>query len=489
MAAPPKPWERQGHLRNNTGLPFDQDAFSQHVNQQSTTAWSNASSRGMSRPTGAVRRAPPPLPSRTSQQGSLMSSSPLNRYGYGGMGLGSYGGTGYGTYGGMYGGLGGMYSGYGGSMYGGYGRPMGLGDTNDTYSRFVQQAEESSRPAFQSIESIVQAFASVSMMLESTFHTVYNSFRAVLGVAEHFSRLKIHLAKIFSALALFRLLKYVYRRLLVLLRLRTPEFAEEVWKEAESQAAEGTLALLPKGRQHKAPSWPIFMFFAVVVGGPYIIWKLLSSSEDEAEVPAWASGDEDHVVARAEYDFDRDSEKELSFHSGDILNLAPKELQPRVRGWLLASLQGEKIGLVPANYIKILGKRKGQRHTESEQQQVNALKLTQSGKSAVPTHRPNTREPRGAVQRPDGESSAMGLSPALSGGFQEDFLSSADTAGAGNAVSTQLPASTELEADFVFNDDSVKDSNSLTRDEKQGDFVGFDDDYWPSSNMKNKEKG
>lgn len=39
--------------------------------------------------------------------------------------------------------------------------------------RFIQLAENSSRQAFQSIESIVHAFGSVSMMLESTYHALY----------------------------------------------------------------------------------------------------------------------------------------------------------------------------------------------------------------------------------------------------------------------------------------------------------------------------
>lgn len=42
---------------------------------------------------------------------------------------------------------------------------------------------------------------------------------------------------------------------------------------------------------------------------------------------------------------------------GEILRVAPKEEQPRVRGWLLASTQdGTKIGLVPINYVKIVGR-------------------------------------------------------------------------------------------------------------------------------------
>ncbi|KAB0354120.1 hypothetical protein FD755_023183, partial [Muntiacus reevesi] len=79
----------------------------------------------------------------------------------------------------------------------------------------------------------------------------------------------------------------------------------------------------------------------------------------------WASGEDDHVVARAEYDFVAVSEEEISFRAGDMLNLALKEQQPRVRGWLLASLDGQTTGLIPANYVKILGKRRGRKTVES----------------------------------------------------------------------------------------------------------------------------
>lgn len=38
----------------------------------------------------------------------------------------------------------------------------------------------------------------------------------------------------------------------------------------------------------------------------------------------WASGEDDHVVARAEYDFTAASQEELSMQAGEMLNLAPK---------------------------------------------------------------------------------------------------------------------------------------------------------------------
>lgn len=36
-----------------------------------------------------------------------------------------------------------------------------------------------------------------------------------------------------------------------------------------------------------------------------------------------------------------------------------------MRGWLLASLDGQTTGLIPANYVKILGKRRGRKTIES----------------------------------------------------------------------------------------------------------------------------
>lgn len=43
-----------------------------------------------------------------------------------------------------------------------------------------------------------------------------SSFRAVLGVAEHFGRMKSHFAQIFSALAVVRTLRWLHRKLLYL---------------------------------------------------------------------------------------------------------------------------------------------------------------------------------------------------------------------------------------------------------------------------------
>ncbi|XP_054885105.1 peroxisome biogenesis factor 13 [Poeciliopsis prolifica] len=345
---PPKPWERR--------IP---GAISAPLNYRSADI--GLAAVGPSTPAGppVLTRMAPPVPPRPMQQSYRPSynsfTSAYSPYGssiYGGYNPYSYGGGGYGG---------------GGYGLGGYSRFPHAEEVAP--SRFVQQAEESSRGAFQSIESIVQAFASVSMMLDATFSAVYNSFRAVLDVANHLTRLRAHLTRVLSAFALVRTLRYLYRRLKRLLGRGTDADVEDLWADSTTDALATALprAFGAAAEEQSVKSWPIFLFFAVVLGGPYLIWKLLSSTAgSEESATNWASGEDDHVVARAEYDFTASSEEEVSLRAGDMLNLAPKELQPRVRGWLLASVDGQTTGLVPANYVKILGKRRGRKHAEME---------------------------------------------------------------------------------------------------------------------------
>ncbi|NXM76887.1 PEX13 protein, partial [Serilophus lunatus] len=352
---PPKPWESRR-------LPGTAPAF------QSADLGDNLLPRPGQPP---VARIPPPILPRPSQQtgaSSLSTYRPAYSTSFS-PGYGSYGTSFYGSY---------SPYGYG---YGGLGYNRFCADGIPP-SRFVQQAEESSRGAFQSIESIVHAFASVSMMMDATFSAVYNSFRAVLDVANHFSRLKVHFTKVFSAFALVRTIRYLYQRLQRLLGLHTSSENEDLWAESEGSVARVSL----EDKVGKsAKSWPIFLFFAVIMGGPYLIWKLLSTDSDEKTVSSWASGEDDHVVGRAEYDFRALSEEEISFRAGDMLRLAPKEKQPKIRGWLLASYNGQTTGLVPANYIKILGKRRGRRTADLERivEQQPAFPST-AGRGATP---------------------------------------------------------------------------------------------------------
>lgn len=71
----------------------------------------------------------------------------------------------------------------------------------------------------------------------------------------------------------------------------------------------------------------------------------------------WASGESEHFIAEVQYGFDAGSDRELNLKAGQTIRLAPSKFQPQnLRGWALAS-DGSRIGLVPLNYIKVLGKR------------------------------------------------------------------------------------------------------------------------------------
>lgn len=253
------------------------------------------------------------------------------------------GGYGYRPYGGMGGAYGGMGGAYGGG--GGYG-------TVD--SPFLQQAEESTRSAFQSVESVVGAVSSISAMLESTYFAVHSCFRAILGVAQHFTRLRNYVFGIISAIALLHRLRYWLRKLLRLLRLRRNverQQEEEVWEESALEQ-DRSLWLAASTSQNRI--WPAVLFFSIVFGVPWLLWRLLSalsSVKHVSSTDSWSEEtDQAPVVARALYDFAPQREDELAFSAGDELVLAPRQLQS---GWVLAG-KDRRSGLIPVNYIRIL---------------------------------------------------------------------------------------------------------------------------------------
>ncbi|XP_050356182.1 probable peroxisomal membrane protein PEX13 [Nymphalis io] len=315
---------------------------------------------------------PPVLPPRPDY--SMQPSYGMNSgYGYGGMG-GSYG-MGYG--GGGYG-----YSGMGGGYGMGMGMGMGMGGMNsyggfnrygpmygDIESRFIQMAEDSSRPAFDSIQSVVNAVGSIAMMLENTFFALTSSFRAILGVAENFGRLRSLFAQFWSTFAVVRSLNWLVRKLFVMLGIRT-ENEFKAW--AEAVAASQTGSATPEQRA-KGSSWPILLFFGVIAAAPYIVLKMLnglstSINERLQDPHTW----QNPLRAVAQHDFQATSPQEISFNTNQVLTLAPQHLQGNLwnSGWLMASSDRQTAGLVPVNYIKVI-KPTNQSENDNNQNQVS----------------------------------------------------------------------------------------------------------------------
>lgn len=220
-------------------------------------------------------------------------------------------------------------------------------------SDLAQLAEHSVIPAFQSIESIVSTFTSVSTMLESSYHAVRASFQAIIGVAEQLSRMKIHLSQVFSALASFRVLKYLHQKLTYLLGKSklNPELGDFMWRSAGSQS-------LTESDLKDPIRWPVWLYLGLTLAAPYLVWKLIATLHRKSAKVEWERGIGEHFIAKSVHPFNAQAEGDLSFGPDEMLVLAPRSLQPRMPGWLLASSRG-RTGLVPANYIKIISRREG----------------------------------------------------------------------------------------------------------------------------------
>ncbi|KAI6184996.1 putative peroxisomal membrane protein PEX13 [Aphelenchoides bicaudatus] len=237
---------------------------------------------------------------------------------------------------------------YGNGMYGQYGGMFGAGGMGQSpESNFVRLAEESSRNAFQSIEAVVSAVASVANMLNSTHNAVFSSFRAVIGVVEQFSILKKQMSAVVT-FTIIRWLKHFWRRLMVHLGLKPANYAmsSDAWSDATTGAAPPSLGI----------SWPAMIFWLVALGGPYLIYKCVSQMVRSIEEKRkWATGASQHHNSVALYDFQARNQQELTFRQGDRLRVAPRDEQPKIHGWVLASsANGEQIGLAPISYLKVI---------------------------------------------------------------------------------------------------------------------------------------
>lgn len=235
-----------------------------------------------------------------------------------------------------------------------YGCPtpfFGMGGHSPYGMQIVSNAHQQIDATFQSIQSIVQAFSSISMMLESTYMAVHSSFRAVMDVAEHFVRLKDSLSGVMSLVNIFNTIKWFFRRILYMFNMVSED---QIWSESLTRATaaieKGQQSILQHGRSQQS-SWPMLMFLGVAIGAPYMIYQF---QKPAATSTKWMSQEDCHYIGEALYDFNTNQETEIPLKTGQRVIIAPKEQQPRVTDWLLATTDGKKSGLIPMNYVKII---------------------------------------------------------------------------------------------------------------------------------------
>lgn len=232
--------------------------------------------------------------------------------------------------------------------------------TNGFISRL---AEEKTRPTFSSIEMILDAFSSINFILESTYSAIHGSFKTITGVADHLIFVRNHLTQIALFSQFGRIIYQFFRWILKCFGLDKLEkferFSEEkIWSEAVANQ-DSIKRMLDDSCEKQSSSWPVLAFLSMVLGTPYIIWKLLGApgSLPKNNLPNWTLKTGRHFVAIGLYDFKARNSDELSFQKNQMLFVKPESLQPGSK-WLIACTMNDntKLGFIPLNYVKLIMK-------------------------------------------------------------------------------------------------------------------------------------
>eukprot|EP00038_Savillea_parva_P000922 m.99933 g.99933 ORF g.99933 m.99933 type:complete len:444 (+) comp10326_c0_seq2:561-1892(+) len=276
--------------------------------------------------------------------------------------------------------------GYGQGMLGAGQDPNMMGEES-----WAMRAEQNSRPAFEAIQQIVMAFGQVAMMLDASFGAMFQSFRAVIGVMDHFGRMRYNFASMFATLSIIRLARKILAQLLRTVGITPPPSLDPPPDDllALEDGAEGV--------EETQASWPLWLFFAVAIGGPYMMFRLLSS---DATVKDPVKDKRRPVKARALWDFNPRSPQELGFKANDMLTIYPPQRQGQYPpGWVLAGLRDRK-GLVPADYVR-MQKPAGESESEDADSAMREAFAAEAGEAAGRRGgTPPTTGAQAAVQRP-----------------------------------------------------------------------------------------
>lgn len=239
----------------------------------------------------------------------------------------------------------------------------------------LQLVERKSRNALRYVEHIIATLDSLSEMLETTLNAFYTCSRTIVSAVDNLIGLKHHFQRIFATFAVFKFFRWLYRFVLSLVGAssvapRADDIAaqgdnlRDMWRSLNSSAGPSSLVDLNQSLPNTvvatispAPVTPMsnFLVCALTIAGPVLLYKLgrrLFNSIEKSR--RWATGEDAHYEAIALFNFDASSPNEISLVANQKLRIAPKELQPAVKGWLLGSVDGNEIGLVPGNYVRIL---------------------------------------------------------------------------------------------------------------------------------------
>jgi peroxin-13 len=296
---------------------------------------------------------------------------------YGGMGsLGGYSGYGYGMNGmnGMNGMYPGAYSGMG--MFGQPGMPFDPSNPSVT-----QALESTTATTFALLHSVVQTFAGLAQMLESTFMATHSSFFALAGVVDQFAQLRNALGSVLGLFGLIRWLRDV-------LTGRghggnSAEMRSEFRQFLNGRPVQGPAAGPPQPPPPKASKKPLIFFFIAFLGIPYAMRKLVKLlAEHAAQQQQEQQHQHQHLqhqqgqqilppldpsqlaFARTVYPFRASTPSELSLEENEIVAVMGKldpstgmEVDPRMEvesEWWKGRTREGREGWFPRKFVEVL---------------------------------------------------------------------------------------------------------------------------------------
>ena len=292
--------------------------------------------------------------------------------GYGG--YGGYGGLGgYGMnsmYGGSYGGMGmSMGGGMGGmGMYGQPGMPF---DPNNP--SVTQALESTTATTFQLLHSVVQTFAGMAQMLESTFMATHSSFFALAGVVDQFAQLRNALG---SVLGLFGLVRWLRD----LLTGRTTRGARGEMRGEFREFLNGRPVQGPAPAPPNASKKPLVFFLLAMLGIPYAMHKLVKLMAERAARQQQQQPQQGVLMpsgqvlppldpsqlsfARTLYPFQASTPAELGLQENEIVAIMGKldpstgmEVDPRIEvetEWWKGRTREGREGWFPRKFVEVL---------------------------------------------------------------------------------------------------------------------------------------
>jgi peroxin-13 len=296
---------------------------------------------------------------------------------YGGMGsLGGYGGYGYGTYGMN---MNGMYPG----AYNGMGAFNQPGMPFDPTNASVTQALESTTATtFTLLHSVVQTFAGLAQMLESTFMATHSSFFALAGVIDQFAQLRNALGSVLGLFGLIRWLRDILTGRRSNGNINSAELRSEFRQFLNGRPVQGPATRPPESPPPNASKKPLVFFFIAFLGLPYAMHKLVKILADRAaqqqeqllqQHPQQQGGQQvvlppldpsQLAFARTVYPFQASTPSELSLQENEIVAVMGKldpstglEVDPRMAletEWWKGRTREGREGWFPRKFVEVL---------------------------------------------------------------------------------------------------------------------------------------